>query len=181
MRKFADPKMGIGGDNKLVTWGPRYITNISIVDKQHHELFKITNTLFETCLKGHEFAREQFAITASKLVTYITEHFKTEEVIMLNVNYPHYKQHKKAHDSFIRKVLEEVKNFEEGKKFVPNTFVLYLRDWIASHIAMSDKKISDYVFKLKKEGRLLENIAISPWKKSAAGHRHIKPAIHLAA
>jgi hemerythrin len=173
--------MRMGKNDTLVTWGPRYTTNINIVDKQHYELFKITNKLFETCLKGHDFAREQFAITASDLVKYVTGHFKTEEAIMRNVNYPGFKQHKKSHDSFVRKILEEVKNFEEGKKFVPNTFVLYLRDWIASHIAMSDKKISDFIFKLKKEGRLLENIALSPWRKSAAEDTHNIPEKRAAA
>jgi hemerythrin len=174
MRVYRDTKGKTGENNKLVTWRPRYATNINIIDEQHYELFNITNKLFETCLKGHEFAREQFAITASSLVKYIKVHFKTEETIMKNVKYPEFKAHKKAHDSFTKKLLEEVKNFETGKQFVPNTFVFYLRDWIASHIAMADKKISDYIFKLKKEGRLLESIAVSPYKKSTAGHSHSK-------
>jgi hemerythrin len=41
-----------------------------------------------------------------------------------------------------------------GKMFVPNTFVRFLKDWILTHIAVSDKKYSTYIFDLKKQGKL---------------------------
>jgi hemerythrin len=159
MKGFKSSKRTTTTQGNMISWGPRYTMNISIIDKQHYELFLITNELFETCLKGHDFAREQFSKTVSQLVKYINVHFTTEETMMENVKYPGFASHKRAHDSFIKRLLEGVKHFDEGRKFVPNAFVRYLRDWITSHIAMSDKKVCDYIINLKKEGRLLESIA----------------------
>jgi hemerythrin len=52
------------------------------------------------------------------------------------------------------KVLQDVREFEEGKKFVPNIFVRYLRDWILAHIAVEDKKYAEYIHSLKKQRSL---------------------------
>jgi hemerythrin len=47
-------------------------------------------------------------------------------------------------------LLNEVKSFKEGKKFVPNNFVRYLKDWILSHIAIMDISYAKYILSLKK-------------------------------
>jgi hemerythrin len=45
-------------------------------------------------------------------------------------------------------------NFENGKHFVPNMFVRFLRDWIVHHIAITDTKYADYIRNIKKQGSL---------------------------
>ncbi|MDR2795233.1 MAG: hemerythrin family protein, partial [Spirochaetaceae bacterium] len=99
-------------------------------------------------------AKARFKSTIGAMVNYVSEHFSAEERLLQRIKYPAYAEHKREHDSFVKKVLEQVKDFSEGKSFVPNNFVRYLKDWILSHIAMSDKLYSEYIFKLKKEGRL---------------------------
>jgi hemerythrin len=56
------------------------------------------------------------------------------------------------------KVLQDVRDFENGKKFVPNLFVRYLKDWILAHIAVEDKKYAEHILALKRQ------------KNSCAGH-----------
>jgi hemerythrin len=54
----------------------------------------------------------------------------------------------------VRDILEAVKGYNEGKKFVPNQFVRTLRDWILSHIAHYDKLYASFIVTQKKNGLL---------------------------
>jgi len=55
-----------------------------------------------------------------------------------------------------REIIESVKEYEYGKKFVPNQFVRTLRDWILSHIAHYDKLYAAYIATQIKNGLLSE-------------------------
>ncbi|MDR2343916.1 MAG: bacteriohemerythrin [Spirochaetaceae bacterium] len=148
--------LGFSADSQiLVEWHERYSMGIPKIDEQHKELLRLTNELYASCLKGNDDeSKARFKLTIGAMVNYVSEHFSAEERLLQRVNYPGYAEHKREHDSFVKKVLEQVKEFHDGKSFVPNNFVRYLKDWILSHIAMSDKKYSEYIFKLKREGKL---------------------------
>jgi hemerythrin len=64
---------------------------------------------------------------------------------MIKYDYADYLVHKKEHGEFVKRVLEEVKNFEENRQFVPNRFVRFLKDWLLNHIAISDHKFGDFL------------------------------------
>ncbi|MDR2803342.1 MAG: bacteriohemerythrin [Treponema sp.] len=139
---------------KLIEWNGRYSVGIPKIDEQHKELLRLTNELYASCLSDDDGLKERFKQTISALVNYVSEHFGAEERLLQRVKYPQYAEHKREHESFVKKVLEEVAAFNEGKSFVPNNFVRYLKDWILSHIAMSDKLYAEYIFSLKKQGKL---------------------------
>ena len=149
-------KNGISNDSQvLVEWHDRYSVGIPKIDEQHKELLRLTNELYASCLKDNdEEAKVHFKSTIGAIVNYVSEHFGAEERLLQRINYPGYAAHKQEHDNFVKKVLEQVKDFSEGRSFVPNNFVRYLKDWILGHIAMSDKLYSEYIFKLKREGKL---------------------------
>jgi hemerythrin len=138
-------------DMPLVTWDNRYLTGIKVVDDQHKELVNMTNKLYQGCLAGDEAARIFFMKAVHDTVNYVNYHFSAEEKIMEHVNYPAVAEHKRLHQEFVRQILMDVKSFEGGKKFVPNLFVRYLRDWIFAHIAVEDKKYAEYIRELKQK------------------------------
>ncbi|MDR0663637.1 MAG: bacteriohemerythrin [Spirochaetaceae bacterium] len=141
-------------DKTIVDWHERYSVGIPKIDEQHRELLRLTNELYAACLNDDAEAKEQFKNTIGSLVHYVSEHFSAEERLLQRVNYPKYAEHKAQHESFVKKMLEQVSSFREGKSFVPNNFVRYLRDWTLGHIAVSDKQYADYIFALKREGKL---------------------------
>jgi hemerythrin len=144
-------------DNRpiLVEWQERYSVGIPKIDEQHKELLRLTNELYASCLKDNdEEEKAHFKKTISALVNYVSEHFAAEERLLKRVDYPEYAAHRSEHTGFVKKVLEQVTEFNEGKNFAPNSFVRYLKDWILGHIAVSDKRYSEYIFALKKQGKI---------------------------
>jgi len=138
----------------VVQWQNSYSVNIKLIDEQHMELIKLTNKLFASCMAGQQKSKEAFLEIVRSAVDYTGYHFSTEEKIMERINYPGYSAHRKEHKDFVREVYIKVDEFKAGKILTPLTFVYFLRDWVLSHIAVSDRKLGEYLVRLKKSGEL---------------------------
>jgi hemerythrin len=143
---------------KFVEWDDRYSVGIPLIDDQHKHLIELTNGLYACCIGRGEDVQACFRDAIRGAVDYVKYHFAAEEKILENVKYPGIAAHKKEHESFVVKILAEVKDFEEGKKFVPNIFVRFLRDWILAHIAVEDKKYAGFILGLKRQDALKQRV-----------------------
>jgi hemerythrin len=141
-------------DEFIVEWDSRYTIGIPIIDTQHKKLIDMANRLYMACRGGDAAAKAFFREIVHEAVDYVRFHFSTEEKILERISYPDIAPHKKQHEDFVKEIIRQVQSFEEGKKFVPNLFVRYLRDWVLTHIAVSDRQYSDYLINLKKQGIL---------------------------
>ena len=141
-------------EKNIISWENRLSIHIPLIDSQHKLLIAMTNKLHEACKEGDESAKEQFMKTVSEVVAYVSYHFSTEEQIMEKTEYPGFQIHKKHHIEFVHQVLQNVGSFREGKKYVPNQFVRFLRDWILSHVAFMDSKLGQFIVNLQKMGQL---------------------------
>lgn len=141
-------------DREIVKWEPRYETGIELIDEQHKELLSLTNDLYRACLTGSDEAGAVFKESMTRMVNYVRFHFSTEQQLLQKVGYPQYLGHKKLHESLTKSILDAAKEYNEGRKFVPNNFVRTLKDWIFSHIAIEDKAYALYVAEQKRKGFL---------------------------
>jgi len=116
----------------FVSWDASYDLGIEYVDKQHRRLVELINELYHACLGEKGELEEKFKHVMKELVEYVMIHFKDEEKIMEEINYPN------------------IKDYRNGKQFVPNTFVRFLRDWLFNHILISDKEWAKFYFANKK-------------------------------
>jgi len=146
--------MNANNNADIVIWDDKYATGITLIDNQHKELISLTNELFRACLGGDIVVQGVFKETMGRMVDYVRFHFGAEQDILQRINYPDYQEHKKQHDTLVRQILETVKDYNEGKKLVPNQFVRTLRDWILSHIAHYDKLYASYIFAQLKKGAI---------------------------
>ena len=135
-------------DEDSVCWKDEYAVNFELIDNQHKELVRMTNSLFEGCKMGSTAADNAFMQTIRGAVEYAQTHFYTEEKYMKQVNYPDLAAHKQEHDSFVSTVVAAVKDFEEGKS-EPISLARFLKQWLLTHIAQSDKKYSPYLVNCK--------------------------------
>ena len=150
--KIINNQLDYTNSEEIVSWSEMYATGIKRMDMQHRELVSLTNELYQACLNGNVEAG--FKEIMSRMVEYIRLHFTEEPKILQQIKYPKYPEHKKQHETLIKNVLEAVKEYHDGKKFIPNTFVRTLKDWVFSHIAFSDREYAAFIMEQKKKGLL---------------------------
>jgi len=152
---------------EIVVWDDKYATGVSLIDSQHRQLVKLTNQLYLACRSSNDKLDTAFKEAMSKMVQYVRYHFNVESKLLETIGYPEYKNHKKMHDDLVKKILDSVNDYHEGKKFVANHFVRTLKDWVFSHIAVYDKQYSFYILDLLKKGMITEE-QIKTIEKTAA-------------
>ena len=135
-------------DEDSVCWDDAYSVDFELIDNQHKELVRMTNTLFNGCKMGSTAADAAFVQTIRGAVEYAQTHFYTEEKFMKLSDYPEMAVHKQEHDSFVTTVINAVKDFEDGKS-QPLELARFLKKWLLTHIAQSDKKYSPYLTRFK--------------------------------
>jgi hemerythrin len=135
--------------NGAIAWNENYSIGNRIIDDQHKELFRLTNEFYEGCLMGGVITKVYFFNTVQGAINYIRTHFATEEEILRKIEYPAFVTHKRMHEEFIIKVLEQVRAFEHEDMPNPIGFIRFLMEWIMKHIANADKLYIPYLAKLE--------------------------------
>ncbi|MCL2230732.1 MAG: bacteriohemerythrin [Treponema sp.] len=144
-------------EQELVTWNNKFASGIKLIDEQHKGLVDLVNEMFNHATGNDLQEHNYFNRVIQEAVNYVKVHFATEEKLMLATKFEGYAEHKKEHDSFIMKVVENIKDYEAGKRLTLSSFTRFLKDWVLSHIAMMDKKYFDYFRKIatrKEDGKL---------------------------
>jgi len=136
----------------FVVWDDQFSVGLETVDEQHKGLFSLTNDLYDTCQKEGGVTTEHFKSVLQKAVSYVAMHFSTEEKIMQKTNDPNYDAHQKEHDIFVKKVMKEAANLDQGGNGEPEIFMNFLRDWISKHVTGTDIKIGQHIASQKEKG-----------------------------
>ena len=128
-------------------WKDSYLTHIDELDAQHQKLVALINNFYTDLLNCPENAEKQACIgkTLEELVAYSNYHFAAEEKLMLEHQYPAYQQHKLEHESFKRKVAELMQTQNEAENALPFPVVVFLRDWLTTHVIQTDKEYGPYL------------------------------------
>jgi len=128
----------------FVTWSNKFASGIKLIDDQHKGLVDLVNEMFKHVTGNAVQERNYFNIVIQEAVNYVKVHFATEEKMMIATKFSGYQEHKKEHESFILAVVENIKDYESGKRHTLSSFTRFLKDWILSHVALMDKKYFDY-------------------------------------
>ena len=145
-------------DNELISWTDKFSCGIKLIDDQHKGLVELVNEMFNHVTGNYVQERDYFNRVIQEAVKYVKIHFATEEKIMLATKFSGYTEHKKEHENFILTIVENIRDYEAGKRFTLSTFTRFLRDWILSHIALVDKQYFEYIKKIairNAEGKLV--------------------------
>ena len=123
----------------LLEWNDAlYSVGVKAIDDQHKKLVGMLNQLHEV-----QRDRPSAGVTnqvLSDLIAYTDYHFRTEEDLMRNHEYPDGRKHKAKHDTLRQTALGLQADFRSGKRAVSVELSHFLRDWLAHHIQGTDKQ-----------------------------------------
>jgi hemerythrin len=132
-------------NDELIAWSKTFACGIKLLDDQHKEFVDLVNDMFHHATGDEKQEHEYFNRVIQRAVKYIKVHFATEEKIMRTLKYPDYLEHKRAHDNFILKVINNIQDYETEKHHTLYSFTKFLKDWVLSHIGVMDKEYFVYI------------------------------------
>jgi len=128
----------------FIEWNDDYLVGHKLVDFDHMTLVNITNELFHRVHQG--FSDEEVAQTISCLIDYVERHFKREEELFKNSDYPEVDKHLAMHED----ITKTVKDIAVVYKADPNAINIdevleFLKKWLTNHIMRADQGYAVYI------------------------------------
>ena len=121
----------------LITWTKeQYGTNVQVCDDEHKTLFGKLNKLYDLATGGAD--RSAIGAQLDDLISYVAEHFATEERLMKEKNYGGYAAHKAEHDNLVATCLDLQKKFHNGEADVTAETGAFIKGWLDKHIPNFD-------------------------------------------
>ena len=131
--------MNIRFDNSLITGNQE-------IDEQHKEWIERIQKLIRAIEKGS--GKLEAIKTLDYMADYAEFHFKAEEKLQEEAEYPGIVEHKKKHEEF-RQVVKELSEMLQEEEGPSEAFVEAVRknvvDWICNHIKAFDCSVASYI------------------------------------
>ncbi len=122
----------------LINWSEAYSIELAIIDTQHKKWIEFINILYKSYKTKAN--KKEIIENISKLLDYTDYHFGFEEKYLEDFNCGNLESHKKEHALFISTIKSYQLQFEKGELEVVYKLIIYLNNWILTHIHEDDKR-----------------------------------------
>jgi hemerythrin len=127
---------------KLLAWKQEFEIGIPVLDEQHHKFIDMVSEVQNNILTA---SREQLVRFFSFIYDYMINHFKTEEMFMIECRYPDTDEHVEEHREFREKIDFFYENFKKNNtQFIVVNIIDFMKDWIIGHLLCSDKALGEW-------------------------------------
>ena len=130
----------------LMDWNESYSVGVEHLNKQHMTLINQINLLHEAMKVGK--GKETITEILDNLINYTATHFKSEEKLFSQYNFPDTEKHVVEHTTFVEEVLTFKEDFDKGRIMVTFEVMDFLKNWLIKHILGSDMEYKTF-FKLQ--------------------------------
>jgi hemerythrin len=130
----------------FIDWDEKYSVNIAEIDKQHKHFMSIINELHDA-LMIDQHPKQVIERIVNELVDYTDYHFKTEEKLFEQHNYPGKDVHKQQHDDLRAQAYKLRDDFAANRVEIDLSVLSFLTEWLVEHILGSDMEYSPYLSK----------------------------------
>ncbi len=132
---------------KMIEWDDKYSVGVSIIDEDHKTFIDIINKAIVA--KQHNNNEEKVKDVLKEMNIYALSHFSTEEAYMIEFNYPEFQHHTEEHHDFSIRTIAYLDRAINGDYQISGEILEYLKQWLAGHIQVTDKK---YIECFRKNG-----------------------------
>jgi len=138
---------------EYLKWRENWLTGIETLDVQHAELAVCLNDIARICfckedpgsIKGSWKADQLEKLTA-QLYDKSKQHFRYEEQLMLEAEYPGYSAHVSEHSMLLAELKLVIRSWiKKGDENIDPETLAALKSWFVVHIAHSDKLFAQFV------------------------------------
>ncbi len=122
----------------LREWKDEYHLNIDRIDEHRKKFLDIINMLIK--VSNERSCEEEISLVFFRLIYFVENYFIEEESILKEHNYQKFKQHKEAHNIFIRDIIKLQDDYQNNDKKICVRLLDYLQNWFDKHILVVDKE-----------------------------------------
>jgi hemerythrin len=125
-------------------WNECFVTGVTMVDEQHHELVNIMNRFGEVLMKSDESTQAELDRVFGELADYSRYHFQEEETMMhaIGLDSQHIKHHCEEHARFLQDVTRMHTATGLAGREGASRLLTYLTNWLAYHILGTDQTMA---------------------------------------
>lgn len=125
-----------------IVWSQDFSVGVTRFDEQHKQLISMLNLLIRdpSATTDSETVSEILA----RMTNYAREHFRAEEDLMLQYDFPGYSDHRARHQAFLHQVVQFCAATNSGDETIPQQLLEFLKDWLATHILEEDMAYKEF-------------------------------------
>jgi methyl-accepting chemotaxis protein len=143
LRSFKLPAGAVKDQDKnlLFRFSEVYSVKVADLDKQHQGIFEYINRIHAAIKR--RASNDELAPIIRDMADFTARHFANEERLMQSVRYPDLESHKPIHVKLIADLTTVLKRLERNEEVNLIELMVFLKNWLVSHIQGTDKKYSD--------------------------------------
>lgn len=125
-------------------WNECFVTGVTMVDEQHHELVNIMNRFGEILMQANESTQVELERVFGELADYSKYHFQEEETMMraIGLDSRHVQHHCDEHAKFLQDVTRMHAATGLAGREGASRLLTYLTNWLAYHILGTDQTMA---------------------------------------
>ncbi len=128
---------------RFIRWKDSFSVGNESIDEDHKKLLGMINQLQTAA--HYQTDEALIESTLNELIDYTKYHFKREEELMKEYNYPDIEEHMKEHTAMVKKVSGFIDEYRIDKTRTIDNVILFLKTWLLNHINGSDQKYAPYL------------------------------------
>lgn len=131
-------------------WDRNFITGLTDVDRQHHELVDLFNELNHSLFHGSDTGTAELEAIFQRLLAYAAMHFADEEALMADagVDVRHQQSHQHLHQQFVEQV-RSMWALRHTLRQPAETIMGFLTAWLGLHILGVDQSMARQLVAIK--------------------------------